>query len=334
MVDDSKEDEEEEKNEEIHYTINDETKDILASITPSPSGNFQQNLSVPNQVASVQAKLKTFDALPCLLLKKKELKKFDFVIKDEGHIYLTEEQINQQKKIDEEVKAEATKRKGEIRKEELINLLGPEVDFQDSLNDVEDTRSNQKYLNDLEEEYQDRDLLAKSKRFFKKGSQRFSSAKATKDTQCYKCGRNGHFARDYFSKIPGSSFPLPNQNYTHPRLTSSSHHKTESKYFEAKHNKVKAKLALLSPSALASSSTLVKNKGLIAETYEWDGEDVSSDDNKTSIASLGFSNGGKEVEQADASSAKSYSVFDESIRATRGSVEFLGDSVGRILPVS
>ncbi|GKB97473.1 hypothetical protein Tco_0983610, partial [Tanacetum coccineum] len=42
----------------------------------------------------------------------------------------------------------------------------------------------------------------------------------------------------------------------------------------------KAKLALLSPGALASSSTLVKNKGLIAETYEWDEEDVSPDDNK------------------------------------------------------
>nr|GEV37061.1 hypothetical protein [Tanacetum cinerariifolium] len=46
-------------------------------------------------------------------------------------------------------------------------------DFQDSLDDEEDTRSNQEYFNDLEEEYQARALLAKSKRFFKKGSQRF-----------------------------------------------------------------------------------------------------------------------------------------------------------------
>ncbi|GJR86016.1 retrovirus-related pol polyprotein from transposon TNT 1-94 [Tanacetum coccineum] len=43
-------------------------------------------------------------------------------------------------------------------------------DFQDSPDDKEDTRSNQEYLNDLEEEYQARDLLAKSKRFFKKAS--------------------------------------------------------------------------------------------------------------------------------------------------------------------
>ncbi|GJV71728.1 hypothetical protein Tco_1491723 [Tanacetum coccineum] len=62
-------------------------------------------------------------------------------------------------------------------------------DIQDSLDDEEDTRSNQEYLNDLEEEYQARALLAKSKRFFKKGTQRFSSAKATDQTECHKCGK-------------------------------------------------------------------------------------------------------------------------------------------------
>nr|GEU34383.1 uncharacterized mitochondrial protein AtMg00810-like [Tanacetum cinerariifolium] len=42
-------------------------------------------------------------------------------------------------------------------------------DFQDSSDNEEDTRSTQEYLNDLEEEYQARALLAKYKRFFKKG---------------------------------------------------------------------------------------------------------------------------------------------------------------------
>ncbi|GJR56539.1 hypothetical protein Tco_1407060 [Tanacetum coccineum] len=46
-------------------------------------------------------------------------------------------------------------------------------DFQDSPDDEEDTKSSHEYLNDLEEEYQARALLAKSKRFFKKGTQRF-----------------------------------------------------------------------------------------------------------------------------------------------------------------
>ncbi|GKE87665.1 hypothetical protein Tco_1565140 [Tanacetum coccineum] len=57
-------------------------------------------------------------------------------------------------------------------------------------------------------------------------------------------------------------------------------YKTKLKDFKAKYKKVKAKLALLSPGASASSSTLVKNKGLIAETCELDEEDVSSDDNE------------------------------------------------------
>nr|GEU47247.1 hypothetical protein [Tanacetum cinerariifolium] len=98
-------------------------------------------------------------------------------------------------------------------------------DFQDSHDDEEDTRSSHEYLNDLEEEYQARALLVKSKRFFKKGTQR------------------------------------------------------PTKEFKAKYNKIKAKLALLSSSASASKDVTVKNKGLIAEAYEWDEEEVSSDDN-------------------------------------------------------
>ncbi|GJT14369.1 hypothetical protein Tco_0861411 [Tanacetum coccineum] len=71
-------------------------------------------------------------------------------------------------------------------------------DFQDSPDNEEDTRISQENLNDLEEEYQARALLAKSKRFFKK----------------------------------------------------------------------------------ASKAPIVKNKGLIIKAYEWDKEEVSSDDNE------------------------------------------------------
>ncbi|GKD50627.1 hypothetical protein Tco_1279603 [Tanacetum coccineum] len=65
-------------------------------------------------------------------------------------------------------------------------------DFQDSPDDEEDTRSSHEYLNDVEKEYQAKALLAKSKRFFKKGTQRFNSAKATDQTKCHKCGKEGH----------------------------------------------------------------------------------------------------------------------------------------------
>ncbi|GJX35867.1 retrovirus-related pol polyprotein from transposon TNT 1-94 [Tanacetum coccineum] len=132
---------------------------------------------------------------------------------------------------------------------------------------------------DLKKKYQARALLAKSKRFFKKGTQRFSSAKATDQTECHKCGKKGHFARDCWSKTSVPSYQSPFQ----PKLLHSSEHKPEprrTKYFEAKYNKVKAKLALLSSSASAPSSSSGKNKGLIAETYDWDEEEVSSDDNE------------------------------------------------------
>ncbi|GKB08367.1 retrovirus-related pol polyprotein from transposon TNT 1-94 [Tanacetum coccineum] len=118
-------------------------------------------------------------------------------------------------------------------------------DFQDSPDDEEDTRSSHEYLNDLEEEYQARALLVKSKRFFK--------------------------------KVPSYQSPFQSKSL------SSSHHKPElrpTKDIEAKYNKVKAKMALLSSSASASKASTVKNKGFIAEAYEWDEEEVSSNDNE------------------------------------------------------
>nr|GEV57887.1 hypothetical protein [Tanacetum cinerariifolium] len=59
--------------------------------------------------------------------KEKKLKKFDFVTEDGRHIHLSEEQINNQKKLEEEAKAEAAKQEGDVRKAELLDLLGIEV---------------------------------------------------------------------------------------------------------------------------------------------------------------------------------------------------------------
>ncbi|GKB37256.1 hypothetical protein Tco_0882198 [Tanacetum coccineum] len=142
-----------------------------------------------------------------------------------------------------------------------------------------DDQINSDYLNDQEEEYQARALLAKSKRLFKKGTQRFTSAKATDQTEFHKCGKKGHFARNCWSKTSIPSYQPPFQ----PKPLSSFQHKAElrsTKDFEAKYNKIKAKLALLSLSASAPTSSSGKNKSLIAETYKWDKEEVSSNKNE------------------------------------------------------
>ncbi|GKD64886.1 hypothetical protein Tco_1306994 [Tanacetum coccineum] len=57
----------------------------------------------------------------------KKLNKFDFITEDGRHIHLTEEEINHQKKLEEDAKAEAAKQEEEVRKAELVDLLGPEV---------------------------------------------------------------------------------------------------------------------------------------------------------------------------------------------------------------
>ncbi|GJX74410.1 hypothetical protein Tco_0313005 [Tanacetum coccineum] len=127
-----------------------------------------------------------------------------------------------------------------VKESELASLFG-KLKYEENLinnspNDEEDTRSSQEYMNDLEEEYQARALLAKSKRFFKKGTQRFSSTKATDQTECHKYGKKGHFAREYWSKISVPSYQSPFQ----PKLLHSSEHKPEpghTKDFEAKYNK-------------------------------------------------------------------------------------------------
>ncbi|GJV05525.1 hypothetical protein Tco_1343181 [Tanacetum coccineum] len=62
---------------------------------------------------------------------EEELKRFYFVTESGEHVHLTKEHISAPKKIEEEAKAEAARREGEIRKEELTGLLGPEVVYRE-----------------------------------------------------------------------------------------------------------------------------------------------------------------------------------------------------------
>ncbi|GJY60550.1 retrovirus-related pol polyprotein from transposon TNT 1-94 [Tanacetum coccineum] len=114
--------------------------------------------------------------------------------------------------------------------------------------DEDDTRSSLEYLNDLEEEYQARTLLAKT----------------------------GHFTRDCFEKTSVFSYQSP----FHSKQVSSSMYKPElrpTKDFEAKYNKVKAKVSLLSSSASPSKSTMVKNKVKVLMELAEDNDAVSEE---------------------------------------------------------
>ncbi|GJT40424.1 hypothetical protein Tco_0940289 [Tanacetum coccineum] len=95
--------------------------------------------------------------------------------------------------------------------------------------------------------------------------------------------RSSHFAKDCFSKtsIPSYASPFHNKQ----NLTSNfQHQKPEirpTKDFEAKYREIKARLYPLSTEGSSSKETKATkdmNKGIIAEVYDWDEEEVSSDE--------------------------------------------------------
>ncbi|GJX82080.1 retrovirus-related pol polyprotein from transposon TNT 1-94 [Tanacetum coccineum] len=132
--------------------------------------------------------------------------------------------------------------------------------IQDFQENSDNERASEEYLRDLDIEYHEIVLLANSKHFIKQRNN-FSGQKANENTECYKCGNKGHFARDYFSKTSKPSYKSPVNNYSsvskgfQPKFTSkliqsssNSNSQVDPKFqkdYKAEYKKMKAKLALL-----------------------------------------------------------------------------------------
>ncbi|GJY92569.1 retrovirus-related pol polyprotein from transposon TNT 1-94 [Tanacetum coccineum] len=176
--------------------------------------------------------------------------------------------------------------------------------IQDFQENSDNERASEEYLRDLDIEYHEIVLLANSKHFIKQRNN-FSGQKANENTECYKCGNKGHFARDYFSKTSEPSYKSLVNNYSsvskgfQPKFTSkliqsssNSNSQADPKFqkeYKAEYKKMKAKLALLevSPSNSQNPKTFQpKNKGLVAETFDWDEEEVSDEEEVTQVKVL------------------------------------------------
>ncbi|GJR68363.1 hypothetical protein Tco_0014428 [Tanacetum coccineum] len=144
-------------------------------------------------------------------------------------------------------------------------------DFQEKSDDEADERSSEEYLRDLELEFHERALLENSKCFIKRKN-KFSSQKANVDTKGF-------------------------QSKFTPKLIQSSQHAQSSqgepkflKDYKAEYKKMKSKLVLLeaSPTTYQPSKPFQsKNKGIVAETFDWDKEDVFDEEmNQVKVMAL------------------------------------------------
>ncbi|GJR45211.1 retrovirus-related pol polyprotein from transposon TNT 1-94 [Tanacetum coccineum] len=178
-------------------------------------------------------------------------------------------------------------------------------DFQENSNDEIDERTSEEYLRDLDIELHERALLENSKRFIKRKNN-FSTQKANENTDCYKCGKKGHFAKDCFSKTSEPSYKSPVSNFSSvlkgfqpkftPKLIQSSQQTQNSqpeqkiqKDYKTEYKKMKAKLALLETNASTfqnPKTSQSKNKGVVAETFDLDEEEVLDNEELTQVKVL------------------------------------------------
>ncbi|GJV57277.1 retrovirus-related pol polyprotein from transposon TNT 1-94 [Tanacetum coccineum] len=153
-------------------------------------------------------------------------------------------------------------------------------DFQENSDDKDDKRTSEEYLRDLDIEFHKRALMANSKHFIKRKNN-FSSQKANQDTKCSKGGKKEFHIVD-FDPFVSFFILLSKFFYIIKSIIPNKDYKTEYK-------KLKAKLALFEaspPTSLSSKPFQPKNKGLVAETFDWVEEEVSNDEEETQVKVL------------------------------------------------
>ncbi|GJX96545.1 hypothetical protein Tco_0352343 [Tanacetum coccineum] len=195
----------------------------------------------------------------------------------------------------------------------------PKKDFQENSDDEVDERSSEEYLRDLDIEYHERALLANSKHFIKRRNN-FSAVKSNENTDMIQIATKGQsplkvshrptpaisllnkLANDgvNLSKHEINDFQENSDDEVEERcskeylrdLDIEYHEKAllaNSKHYKAEYKKIKAKLALLeaSPSSSQNPKTFQpKNKGLVDETFDWDEEDISDEEEVTQVKVL------------------------------------------------
>nr|GEZ44599.1 hypothetical protein [Tanacetum cinerariifolium] len=167
----------------------------------------------------------------------------------------------------------------------------------DSDSDVEeDHKTNNEFMADLNAEYHERVLLANQKRFYKRSGRVGSARKPldkTKET-CFACGKLGHFQKDYPShKTSTSSYPSLNNSLNKSKPYTPSFHQISSQNlsnhqqdYKEKYKGLKAEIDVLTKRI--DDMTKGKNekgkkdkekseKDLLAESFAWDDESVSLD---------------------------------------------------------
>nr|GEW10038.1 hypothetical protein [Tanacetum cinerariifolium] len=144
------------------------------------------------------------------------------------------------------------------------------IHSQDNDSDVEeDNRTNNEFMVNLNAEYHERAMLANQKRFYKR-SGRVGLARKPMDKSketYFACGKPGHFQKDCPSnKTFTPSYPFFNTSFNKPKPYTPSFTLNISQNSSNHQKDYKGKKS---------------DKGLIAESFDWDDESLSLKDEKT-----------------------------------------------------